>query len=115
MSDNFEKDSDSLWEKTKDTAGEAWEATKEFSGKAWDKTKEVSSDAWEATKNGAQKVSNAFSDNDEEVEKAEFVEKKKSKRRIICIQKKRIREKIDQTAKKKASRNRREAFFINGG
>ena len=53
MSDNFEKDSDSLWEKTKDTAGEAWEATKEFSGKAWDKTKEVSSDAWEATKNGA--------------------------------------------------------------
>ena len=26
MSDNFEKDSDSLWEKTKDTAGEAWEA-----------------------------------------------------------------------------------------
>ena len=75
MSDNFEKDSDSLWEKTKDTAGEAWEATKEFSGKAWDKTKEVSSDAWEATKNGAQKVSNAFSDNDDEVEKAEFVEK----------------------------------------
>ena len=72
MSDNFEKDSDSLWEKTKDTAGEAWEATKEFSGKAWDKTKEVSSDAWEATKNGAQKVSNAFSDDDEEVEKEEI-------------------------------------------
>lgn len=33
MSDNFEKDSDSLWEKTKDTAGEAWEATKSFQAK----------------------------------------------------------------------------------
>ena len=88
---------------------------KSFQGKAWDKTKEVSSDAGKSNQNGAQKVSNAFSDDDEEVEKAEFVEKEEIERRIICIQKKRIREKTDQTAKKKASRNRREAFFINGG
>lgn len=40
----------SLWDKTKETSGEAWDATKEGSGKAWDATKEGSKKAWDGTK-----------------------------------------------------------------
>ena len=40
----------SLWDKTKETSGEAWDATKEGSAKAWDATKEGSKKAWGATK-----------------------------------------------------------------
>jgi len=40
----------SLWDKTKETSGEAWDATKEGSAKAWDATKEGSEKAWDATK-----------------------------------------------------------------
>ena len=40
----------SLWDKTKETSGEAWDATKEGSAKAWDATKEGSEKAWGATK-----------------------------------------------------------------
>lgn len=40
----------SLWDKTKETSGEAWDATKEGSAKAWDSTKEGSKKAWGATK-----------------------------------------------------------------
>ena len=39
-----------LWDKTKETSGEAWDATKEGSGEAWDATKEGSAKAWDATK-----------------------------------------------------------------
>ena len=35
----------SLWDKTKETSGEAWDATKEGSAKAWDATKEVFTDS----------------------------------------------------------------------
>ena len=35
----------SLWDKTKETSGEAWDATKEGSEKAWDATKEVFTDS----------------------------------------------------------------------
>ena len=35
----------SLWDKTKETSGEAWDATKEGSKKAWDGTKEVFTDS----------------------------------------------------------------------
>ena len=35
----------SLWDKTKETSGEAWDATKEGSAKAWDATKEVFADS----------------------------------------------------------------------
>ena len=34
----------SLWDKTKETSGEAWDATKEGSKKAWGATKEVFTD-----------------------------------------------------------------------
>jgi hypothetical protein len=40
----------SLWDKTKETSGEAWDTTKEGSAKAWDATKEGSKKAWGATK-----------------------------------------------------------------
>lgn len=39
-----------LWDKTKETSGEAWDATKEGSAKAWDATKEGSQKAWDGTK-----------------------------------------------------------------
>jgi len=35
----------SLWDKTKETSGEAWDATREGSAKAWDATKEVFTDS----------------------------------------------------------------------
>jgi hypothetical protein len=35
----------SLWDKTKETSGEAWDATKEGSAKAWGATKEVFTDS----------------------------------------------------------------------
>jgi hypothetical protein len=35
----------SLWDKTKETSGEAWDATKEGSKKAWGATKEVFTDS----------------------------------------------------------------------
>ena len=35
----------SLWDKTKETSGEAWDATKEGSKKAWDGTKEAFTDS----------------------------------------------------------------------
>jgi hypothetical protein len=45
-----------LWDKTKETSGEAWDATKEGSAKAWDATKETSGEAWDATKEGSAKA-----------------------------------------------------------
>ena len=35
----------SLWDKTKETSGEAWDVTREGSAKAWDATKEVFTDS----------------------------------------------------------------------
>ena len=64
----------SLWDKTKETSGEAWDATKEGSAKAWDATKETSGEAWDATKEGSKKAwdgtKEAFSDSDTPEEEA---------------------------------------------
>ncbi|MBQ9090544.1 MAG: hypothetical protein IJY58_05810 [Alphaproteobacteria bacterium] len=47
---NCHKDMETIWEKTKDVAGDAWEATKEGTSTAWEATKEASKNAWEAAK-----------------------------------------------------------------
>lgn len=56
MSDYYNEDDESLWEKTKDLSASAWEATKEGAAKAWDKTKELSNKAFDSTKETAEEA-----------------------------------------------------------
>lgn len=56
-------ENDSVWQDTKDVAGDTWEGTKNVTSDVWDGTKKVTSDVWDGAKNVADDVKDGITGN----------------------------------------------------